>query len=214
MSTADAGRATRPSRHAHGFRTPGGAAAALLGLLLCCAGCVFYTAEIHVARDGSVRVVEHLAIDPDWKASIGDTLQAAEQLLNRYRKEARLRGGKVLSASEDSVVMEFHYRTLAAFARAWPDSGDEGQRWDRSLFRRRTEDGRAVDELILWRQGPPDSSQAAKRPNPMFTFWVTPPVPPIHNNAHAVNGAAYGWRFTARMTAPDSVWIVWPATEK
>jgi hypothetical protein len=71
-----------------------------------------------------------------------------------------------------------------------------------------------LDELVLWREGPPDSAQRAGRSSPVLTFWVTPPAPPVRHNAHAVVGQTYGWRFTSRMTAPDSVWIVWPATEK
>ncbi len=188
---------------------------ALAGLVLCFSGCILYTADIRVARDGSVLVRERVALDPEWKASVGDTLQAAERVLQRYKDETKVRGGKVLASDADSVLAEFHYRSLAAFAHDWPDSADEGQQWDRSLYRRRQENGRPVDELILWRMSPPDRSRdLSQRRYPVLTFWVTLPAPPLHHNAQVVRDGTYGWQFTEKMAAPDSVWIVWPATEK
>jgi hypothetical protein len=191
------------------------AVAALAGLLVGLSGCFYYTADIRIAANGSVLVREHLRVDPQWKDEIQDTLQAAEKVLLQYTEEARTRGGKIVELAGDSAVAEFRYPSLALFDRAWPDSSDHGQQWDRSVFRRGREDGKAVDELILWRMSPPDRS--AKKPAqrlPVLTFLVTPPAAPLRQNAHWSSGGTYGWRFTENMTAPDSVLIVWPATEK
>jgi hypothetical protein len=191
------------------------AVAALAALLAGLAGCFYYDADIRIARDGSVRVRETLRIDPEWKATIQDTLQAAERVLGRYVEEARGRGGRIVADAGDSAVAEFRYPTLAAFDRAWPDSSDHGQLWDRSVWRRGQVDGQRTDELILWRMSPPKpSDKPGQQPQPVLSFWVTPPVPPLRHNAHVVRGGTYGWRFTDKMTAPDSVWIAWPATGK
>jgi len=191
------------------------AVAALAALLAGLAGCFYYDADIRVAPDGSVRVRETLRLDPEWKASIGDTLQAAERVLGRYVEEARGRGGRIVANAGDSAVAEFRYPSLRAFDRAWPDSSDHGQQWDRSVWRRGEVDGQATDELILWRMSPPKpSDKPGKQRQPVLTFWVTPPAPPLRHNAHATRGGTYVWRFTEQMTAPDSVWIAWPAGGK
>lgn len=191
------------------------AVAALAALIVGLSGCYHYDADIRVARDGSVTVRERLRIDPEWKAAVQDTLQAAEQIMRRYVAEVRDRGGRVVASGGDSAVAEFRYRSLADFDRAWPDSSDQGQMWDRSVYRRGAEGGRATDELILWRMSPPDRSQAAAgRRNPVLTFRVTLPAAALHHNAHVVRDGVYCWRFTEQMAAPDSVWIVWPATER
>jgi hypothetical protein len=191
------------------------AVVALTALLVSLAGCFYFDADIRVAANGSVVVRERMQIDPEWKADVQDTLQAAERVIQRYVAEARARGGRIVATGGDSAVAEFRYPSLAAFDRAWPDSSDHGQQWDRSVYRRGREGGRATDELILWRMSPPDRTKGtANQRYPVLTFWITPPAAPLHHNAHATRDGAYGWRFTDQMTAPDSVWIVWPATEK
>lgn len=204
------------AQHPRSPAAPRRLAAAVLGLLvLVTAGCIRYSADIRVAPDGKVLVREQVRVDQEWKAEVKDTLQAAGQVMDQYVLEARQRGGRVLSVTADSALVEFSYPSLQAFARAWPDSADEGQQWDRSLYRRRKADGQAVDELILWRMSPPDRTR--ERPNqryPVLTFWVTPPAPPVHENSHFSRDGVYGWRFTEEMGVADSVWIVWPATTK
>jgi hypothetical protein len=191
------------------------AAVALAALLVGLAGCFYYDADIRVAPDGSVLVHERIRIDQEWKAVVQDTLQAAERVIQRYVSEARVRGGRVVGFGSDSATAEFRYPSLAAFDRAWPDSSDHGQQWDRSVYRRGHEGGQATDELILWRMSPPErSTKQAKQRYPVLTFWVTPPAAPLRHNAHLSRDGTYGWRFTDQMTTPDSVWIVWPATEK
>lgn len=175
---------------------------------------MIYDADIRVARDGSVRVSERVVVDPDWKATYGDSLQAAERLINGYAKEAKQRGGKdVKTFDSDSARAEFRYPSLAAFVRAWPDSSDNGKRWDRSLYRRLTGSSGPEEELILFRMSPPDRSKEVKNQRyPVLRFYVTPPAPALRHNAHKVVGGTYFWRFTENMSAADSVWIVWPAT--
>jgi hypothetical protein len=191
------------------------AALALAALLVGLAGCFYYDADIRVTPEGAVLVRERLRIDPEWKASVQDTLQAAERVILRYIDEARARGGRITAAGGDSAAAEFRYPSLAAFDRAWPDSADHGLQWDRSVYRRGREAGKPTDELILWRMSPPERpSQPGQQRYPVLTLWVTPPAPPLHHNAHFVQDGTYGWRFTEKMTAPDSVWIVWPATGK
>ena len=176
------------------------------------AGCMEYDAAIHVLPDGSVTVNERFAVDPEWVEQAGDTFQAAHRLVNSIEHEGKRRGGKVTRFEDDSVYVDFTYPSLAAFARAWPDSDDEGKQWDRSLYHRLQDKSGPVEELILWREGPPDRSKMnANQRLPQFAFTVTIPVPAIRNDAHWQNGRTYGWRFTERMTTPDSVWIVWPA---
>jgi hypothetical protein len=185
--------------------------AALLALLF--AGCMEYDAAIHVLSDGTVTVKERFAVDPEWVAEAGDTFQAARRLVDNIEHEGKRRGGKVTRFDNDSVYVDFTYPSLAAFARAWPDSSDEGKQWDRSLYYRLQDKSGTLDELILWRESPPDRSKMnANQRMPRFAFTVTTPVPAIRNNAHWQSGRTYGWRFTEKMTKPDSVLIVWPAT--
>jgi hypothetical protein len=200
----------RPSRGRPAPRTLALLAALLLGLLA--AGCLEYDAAIHVLADGSVTVKERFALDPEWVESAGDTFQAARRLVDNIETESKRRGGKVTRFADDSVYVDFTYPSLAAFARAWPDSSDEGKQWDRSLYHRLQDKSGPVDELILWREGPPDRSKMnANQKMPTFAFTVTTPVPAIRTNAHWQSGRTYAWRFTERMTKPDSVWVVWPA---
>ena len=188
------------------------AALVALAAVLLAAGCMEYDAAIHVLPDGSVAVRERFALDPDWVASAGDTFQAARRLVDNIASEGKRRGGKVTRYGDDSVYVDFKYPSLAQFARAWPDSSDEGKQWDRSLYHRLQDKSGPVEELILWREGPPDRSKMnANQKLPTFAFMVTTPVPAIRTNAHWQNGRTYVWRFTERMTKPDSVWIVWPA---
>jgi len=184
------------------------------GLTLATTGCMYWDADIRVARNGSVTVQERATIDPEWKAEIGDSLQAVEKVMKRYVAEAKKRGAKVKAFGSDSARADFQYPSLAAFARAWPDSSDEGKRWDRSLYHRLAGETGPLDELILFRQSPPQrTKQSADQRYPVLTLRVTPPVPAVRHNAHAVQGSTYYWRFTEKMTRPDSVWIVWPASE-
>jgi hypothetical protein len=187
-----------------------GLAAAVVGLAA--AGCMEYDAAIRVAPDGHVAVHERMAVDPEWAAEAGDTFQATHRVVNSMESEGKRRGGKVTRFGDDSVHVDFQYSSLAAFARAWPDSADEGKRWDRSLYRRLSDPTGPAEELILWRQSPPDRSKETQHQvYPVLSFSVTLPMPATRTNAHWTSGNTYGWRFTERMTKPDSVWIVWPA---
>lgn len=192
------------------FRTLALVAAAVIGLAA--AGCMEYDAAIHVLGDGTVTVKERFVVDQDWVAMAGDSFQAAHRLMQNIVSEGKRRGGKVERFGDDSAYVDFSYPSLAAFARAWPDSSDEGKQWDRSLYYRLQEKTGPVDELILWRESPP--AKGTTNPNqrmPTFVFTVTTPVPAIRNNAHFQAGRTYAWRFTERMTHPDSVLIAWPA---
>ena len=193
-------------------RVRGAAALAAAAIGLAAAGCMEYDAAIRVESDGRVAVHERMVLDPDWVAEAGDTFQAAHRVVGSMEKEGKRRGGKVTRFGDDSVHVEFEYPSLSAFARAWPDSGDEGKQWDRSLYHRIQDSGGPAEELILWRQSPPDrSKETAHQTYPVLAFTVTLPVSATRQNAHWVSGRTYGWRFTERMTKPDSVWIVWPA---
>lgn len=181
-------------------------------LALAGAGCMEYDAAIRVAPDGKVAVHERLALDPDWKAEAGDTFQAAERVITQMAQEGKRRGGKVERFGDDSVHVAFDYASLASFARAWPDSADEGKQWDRAVYHRLQDSTGPAEELVLWRQSPPDRSKRTQNQRyPVLGFTITLPVPATRQNAHWVSGRTYGWRFTERMTHPDSVWIVWPA---
>lgn len=181
-------------------------------LALAAAGCMEYDAAIRVAPDGRVAVRERLAVDPEWVEQSGDSFQAADRVITQMAAESKRRGGKVERFGDDSVHVEFAYASLASFARAWPDSSDEGKQWDRSLYRRRQDPTGPAEELILWRQSPPDRSKKTQHQRyPVLAFTVTLPVPATRQNAHWSAGRTYGWRFSESMTKPDSVWIVWPA---
>ncbi|HKA25452.1 MAG TPA: hypothetical protein VKF80_10760 [Candidatus Eisenbacteria bacterium] len=201
----------RPARGRPQPRTLAVLAALAFGLLA--AGCMEYDAAIHVLSDGSVRVKERFALDPDWVSQAGDTFQAARRLVDNIESEGKRRGGKVERFGDDSVYVDFTYPSLATFARAWPDSSDEGKQWDRSLYHRLQDPKTGPsEELILWREGPPDRSKMnANQRMPTFAFAITIPVAATKSNAHWQVGHTYGWRFTERMTKPDSVWLVWPA---
>src|SRR5262249_48896641 len=200
----------RPARGRPQPRTLAVLAALAFGLLA--AGCMEYDAAIHVLSDGSVRVKERFALDPDWVSQAGDSFQAARRLVDNIVAEGKRRGGKVERFGDDSVYVDFSYPSLAVFARAWPDSSDEGKQWDRSLYYRLNEKTGPVDELILWRESPPKKgTNNANQRMPTFVFTVTTPVPAIRNNAHFQSGRTYAWRFTERMTHPDSVLVAWPA---
>jgi hypothetical protein len=190
----------------------GATALAVAAIALATAGCLQYDAAIRVASDGKVAVHERMAVDPEWAEEAGDTFQAAERVITQMVLEAKKRGGKVERFGRDSVHVDFEYRSLASFARAWPDSADEGKQWDRALYRRLQDPAGAMEQLILWRQSPPDRSKETQHQRyPVLSFTVTLPVPAARQNAHWSAGRTYGWRFTEKMTKPDSVWIVWPA---
>jgi hypothetical protein len=185
------------------------------GLAIAAIGCVRYDAVVRVAKDGGVQVAEKVIIDPAWREEVQDTLNASKQVIDKYSKEARARGGVVKVFGSDSATAEFRYASLAAFARGWPDSTDDGQAFDRSVYHRLQEEGAALDELILFRMSPPDArtkKQQQGQRQPVLRFAVVPPGTPLRHNAHHVSGDTYWWQFTDAMQKPDSVWIVWPAT--
>ena len=179
-------------------------------------GCVRFDAVIRIAPTGDVRVSEKVAIDPAWREEIADTMNASKQVIDQYAREARQRGGVVKTFGTDSATAEFRYASLRLFSRSWPDSSDDGQAFDRSVYHHFDENGKALEELILFRMSPPDERTRKQQKEqgqrlPVLRFAVVPPVTPVRHNAHHVTGNTYWWQFTETMAKPDSVWIVWPS---
>jgi hypothetical protein len=195
-----------------GSRTAKGLALIAL-LALTAVGCVRFEAAIRVDKNGGVQVTEKVAVDEEWRATIQDTMNASKQVIDQYVKEARLRGGSVKASGTDSARADFRYPSIAAFARSWPDSSDDGQLFDRSVYHHLNENGVELEELILFRMSPPDPKERQRLQNqkmPVLRFAIVLPTTPVRHNAHHVSGQTYWWQFSETMTKPDSVWLVWP----
>ena len=174
-------------------------------------GCITYIAQIDIDPKGNVVVTERIAIDPVWRAQVSDSMNATVQIIERYRKEAKERGGKVKTFASDSARAVFRYKSLGDFVYNWPDTSENRSRWDRSLHRTYTHDDTTYEELVLFRMSPPDrSKELPNQKYPVLFFSITPPVPASQHNAHRVMGATYQWRFTEDLAEADSVLISWP----
>lgn len=192
-------------------RTPGWRLPAVGLVLILLTGCLNYDVHIRVEEDG-VTVVERLIMDPDWVETVGDTMEASQQVIERYAKEVKERGGKVKTFGRDSAHATFHYDSLEQFAYAWPDTTDNRARYDRAVYRQQTRGDTLCHELVLFRMSPPDREKdLPKQKYPTLTFTIYLPVEAVQNNADRVIGTTYWWRFSETMTEPDSVHLVWPA---
>jgi hypothetical protein len=181
-------------------------------ILITLTGCLHYDVHIRVDEAEEVTVSERIVMDAEWVESVGDTMEASRQVIERYGQEAKERGGKVETFGRDSAHAMFRYDTLAEFAQAWPDTADNGSRWDRAVHRQRTQGDTLLNELILFRMSPPDPNK--RLPNqklPTMTFTLYLPMPATDHNAHREMGNTYWWQFTEAMSAPDSVYLAWPA---
>jgi hypothetical protein len=172
-------------------------------------GCLHYDVHIRVEEE-EVTVVERLVMDPDWVESVGDTMEASKQVIERYAKEVKERGGKVKTFGRDSAHAEFRYDSLEEFAYAWPDTTDNRARWDRAVYRQPSRGDTVFHELVLFRMSPPDpGKEIPGQKRPILSFTVYLPDSAALHNADRVVGTTYYWRFTEEMAEPDSVHVVW-----
>jgi hypothetical protein len=173
-------------------------------------GCLNYDVHIRV-EDDEVTVVERIVMDPEWVESVGDTMEASKQVIERYAKEVKERGGKVKTFGRDSAHAEFHYDSLEEFGYAWPDTNDNRALYDRAIYRQRTQGDTLFHELVLFRMSPPDPDKKVQRQKyPILTFTLYLPATAVQHNADREIGTTYWWEFTEHMTEPDSVHVIWP----